>query len=70
MAILKTSEIRKMRPAARKKRLNELQTELMNLKSKIAAGGALESPGRAKTLKRSIARILTIENEERLGINQ
>ena len=67
---IKTREIRKMKPTARKKRLNDLQTELMNLRSRNASGGALDSPGRVKSLKKGIARILTIENEEKLKINQ
>ncbi|MFX1250447.1 MAG: 50S ribosomal protein L29 [Promethearchaeota archaeon] len=67
---IKPRDIRKMKPAARKKRLNDLQTELMNLRSRNASGGALESPGRVKSLKRSISRILTVQTEEKLKINQ
>jgi hypothetical protein len=36
----------------------------------ISAGGAVENPTRARELRRTIAQILTIENEEKLGIRK
>jgi ribosomal protein L29 len=36
----------------------------------IRAGGAVENPARIKELRRTIARILTIEREEKLGIRK
>jgi large subunit ribosomal protein L29 len=48
----------------RKERLQELRTELTKLKTMIKAGGAIENPGRANLLKKTIARILTVINEE------
>jgi len=61
--ILRTKEIRDMSHEDRKKRLNELQTELMRLKTMIKAGGSIENPARVRQLRKTIARILTIENE-------
>ena len=64
MAILHTGEIRDMTPAERQVELEELETELLNEKAVKAAGGAPENPGRIGELRRTIARIKTIQNEE------
>ena len=64
MAILYSDEIRDMTPAERQAELEELETELLNANAVQAAGGAPENPGRVKELKRTIARIKTIQREE------
>ena len=64
MAILHTGEIRDMTPAEREAELEDLQTELLNAKAVKAAGGAPEDPGRFSELRRTIARIKTIQREE------
>ncbi|AFO57306.1 MULTISPECIES: 50S ribosomal protein L29 [Natrinema] len=64
MAILHAEEIRDMTPAERAEELEELETELLNAKSVLAAGGAPENPGRIGELGRTIARIKTIQREE------
>jgi len=64
MAILHPAEIRDMTPAERQAELEELETELVNFRAVQAAGGAPEDPGRAKELRRTIARIKTIRREE------
>ena len=64
MAILHVQEIRDMTPAERAAELEELETELLNMKAVQAAGGAPENPGRVGELKRTIARIKTIQREE------
>jgi large subunit ribosomal protein L29 len=53
-----------------KKKLEDLLDELLLLKSKNSMGGALDNPSRISTLKRTIARIKTIENEDLLGIKR
>ena len=63
MPILRIREIRGMSPVDRKKRLSELQTELVRLRTMIKAGGAIENPARVSELRKTIARMLTIENE-------
>jgi large subunit ribosomal protein L29 len=55
-----------MSPEERRKRLNQLRTELMRLKTMIKAGGAVENFARIREIRKAIARILTIEHEERL----
>jgi large subunit ribosomal protein L29 len=64
MPILRIKEIRKMSSEDRGKRLSELQTELVRLKTMIKAGGAIENPARVSELRKTIARILTVENEQ------
>jgi large subunit ribosomal protein L29 len=57
-------EIREMDKEEREEKLQELRTELTKIKTMIKAGGAIENPGRSKVLKKTIARILTVINEE------
>ncbi|ELZ78351.1 50S ribosomal protein L29 [Haloferax larsenii] len=64
MAILYTDEIRDMTAAEREAELEELETELLNTKAVQAAGGAPDNPGRVAELKRTVARIKTIQREE------
>jgi len=47
------------------KKLGELRTELLRLKTMIRAGGTVEDPSRVRELRKTIARILTIENEQK-----
>jgi ribosomal protein L29 len=64
MAILHPDEIRDMTPAERASELEELETELLNARAVQAAGGAPENPGRIGELRKTIARIKTIQREE------
>jgi len=64
MTILHPEELRDMTPAEREAELEGLETELLNEKAAIAAGGAPEDPGRVSELRKTIARIKTIQREE------
>jgi len=64
MPILRVEDIRDMSSEERKKKLNELRTELMRLKTMIKAGGTVENPMKIRELRKTIARILTIEHEQ------
>ncbi|MCW4049263.1 MAG: 50S ribosomal protein L29 [Candidatus Bathyarchaeota archaeon] len=64
MPILRMNEIREMSTEEMEEKLQELRTELTKIKTMIRAGGAVESPGRAKALRKTIAQILTVMNEE------
>jgi len=64
MPIVRLKDVRAMPPEDRRKRLTELRTELMRLKTMIKAGGAVENPGRIRELRKAVARILTIESEQ------
>jgi large subunit ribosomal protein L29 len=57
-------EIRDMDDEERQERIQELRTELIKIRTMIKAGGSVENPGRVKALKKTIARILTVMNEE------
>ena len=63
MPILRVQEIRDMTSEDRMKRLGELKTELLRLNTMIKAGGTIENPARVRELRKTIARILTIEKE-------
>jgi len=64
MPILRMDEIRDMDTEERQEKLGELRTELIKIKTMIRAGGSVENPGRVKALRKTIARILTVMNEE------
>jgi len=58
--------MRQMLPEERGKKLNELMTELSRLRTTVSSGGTVENPSRIREIRKTIARILTIENEEKL----
>jgi large subunit ribosomal protein L29 len=64
MAILRVLEIRKMNSKDRVAKLQELEMELLKLKSQRSAGSQLDSPGKIRAIKRTVAKILTIERED------
>jgi len=68
MPIFRVKEIRDMSTEERFKKLDELRTDLVRLKTMIQAGGTIENPARVKELRKTIAKLLTVENEERLGL--
>lgn len=70
MPIVRIKEIRNMSSEDRAKKLGELRTEFLRLKTMIRAGGTIENPARVKTLRKTIARILTIENEQERGLEK
>lgn len=65
MPILRLKVIREMSVEEREKNLVELRAELMRLKTMVEAGGAVENFARIREIRRTMARILTIENEKK-----
>ena len=65
MAILRVDEIRKMNPNERQEEMDKLTMELIRERAIASAGGAPESPGKIKEIRRTIARINTIQTESR-----
>jgi large subunit ribosomal protein L29 len=63
MAILRVDEIRKMNPDERLEEMDKLAMELIRERAVASAGGAPESPGKIKEIRRTIARIKTIQTE-------
>ena len=63
MAILRVDEVRKMNLDERQEELDKLKLELIRERAIASAGGAPENPGRIKEIRRTIARIKTIQKE-------
>jgi len=70
MPIMRLKEIRGISSEERTKKLSELRAELSRLRTMISAGGAVENPARISELRKTIAQILTIENEHKLGLRK
>ena len=66
MPFIRLKEIREMSSEKRVEKLNELRDELSRLRALTRVGGSIENPSRIREIKRAIARILTIDNEEKL----
>ena len=65
MDIITADKIREMDERERERTLINLREELMMLYSQQTGGGLSDNPAKAKILKKQIARILTVKNEER-----
>lgn len=63
--ILTANAIREMDERERERALLDLREELMMLFSNQTGGGVSDNPGKAKLLRKQIARILTVYNEEK-----
>ena len=70
MSIVRLKEISAMSSEERTKKLSELRAELSRLRTMISAGGTVENPARIRELRRTIAQILTVENEHRLELRK
>ena len=65
MPILRIKDVRDMSSDERKEKVAELRTELARLRTMVKAGGSVDNPSRIRELRKTIARVLTIEIEER-----
>lgn len=63
---MKSKEIRKLKKEEKDKKLSEAKREVMILQGQAKTGTPPKNPGMIKKLKRTIARMHTIENEEKL----
>ena len=66
MPILRMKEIRSMSKEERGKKLLELQVELTKLRAMFKARGSIKNPQSIKQIKRTIARMLTVQNEDKV----
>ena len=64
MPMKRMRDIREISDEERLKRLSELKTELVRMKTMVKAGGAIENPSRIRELRKTIARIKTMMNEK------
>lgn len=62
MAILRKRELKQMLPEERKKKITELRAELTTIRTSVKSGGTVENPARIKELRRTVARLLTLDN--------
>ena len=63
MAILRLKDMREMSSEQRLDKINELRTELARLKTMVAAGGSIDNPTQIHEMRKTIARLLTVESE-------
>jgi large subunit ribosomal protein L29 len=63
MAVLRLNEIRDMSPQERMDELDKMRDELIRERALSSAGGAPDNPGRIGEIRRTIARVKTIQNE-------
>lgn len=68
MAYLKARDARALKTDERNVRLKELRQELMHERGVAAMGGSPPSPGKIRQLRSQIARVLTMQREDELGI--
>ena len=67
---MRVKEINALSTEDRENKLTDLRIELARIRTMINAGGAVENPTRVRELRRTIAQVLTIQNEKKLGIRQ
>jgi ribosomal protein L29 len=65
MDIITANKAREMDERERERSLITLREELMMLYSQQTGGGISDNPAKAKLLRKQIARILTVRNEEK-----
>lgn len=68
MAIIKKSKLREMPDAELAAKLFEFRKELNAERGMLASGGRTSNPGKIRELRKSVARVLTLQHERKLGI--
>ena len=68
--IMRMKDIAELTPEACEQRLIDLRVELARIRTMVNAGGAVENPTRVRQLRKTIAQILTVQNEQSLGIRK
>ena len=66
MAILKVKQIRETTQDGLSKKLSELRLELLKEQGNVKMGRPIKNPGKIRVLKKTIARVATIQQERRL----
>ena len=64
MPALKKNEFQNLTKQESENKLKELRTELMKLKAQVSRGTPPENPGKIRSIKRNIARILTFMSKK------
>ena len=63
MPVLRKRDIRQMLPEERRKKITELRAELTTIRTSVKSGGTVDNPARIRELRRTVARLLTTENQ-------
>ena len=61
---MKAKEIRSTDKSVINEKLSELKKELVKINAQIAIGTAIKNPGQVRKIKKTLARILTIQQEK------
>jgi len=64
MADLRNSDIRQMDKSEQEKHLTEMRKNLMRIRGGLHSGGIPEDTGKTRQIRKTVARILTITQEE------
>jgi len=67
MAILRKSEIKEMGPEELEDKMSQLKADLMKIRGVLASGGIPENVGRAREIKKTIARIKTMGKQVKVS---
>ena len=67
---MKIKEIRKLMDQDFDKKAFELKAELSKLQGQAATSTPPKNPGQIKHIKRTLAKMLTVQREKELGIKQ
>jgi len=62
---MKTKDLKKASNAELEKYLKDLRLELMKEQGNVEMGGNVKNPGKIRVIKKSIAKILTIQTERK-----
>ena len=68
MTLLRTRELRSLSDEELKRKVADLEMDLLRERGVAAMGGAPTSPGRMRALRTNVARALTVQTERRRGI--
>jgi large subunit ribosomal protein L29 len=63
LPILRKRELTQLLPEEREKKLAELRTELVKLRTNVKSGGNVENSSRIREIRKTIARLLTVQNQ-------
>jgi len=61
MPILRMKEIRDLTSEEKERRIIDLRAELLRLRAMVKAGGGVEDSGRIREIRKTIARIKTVQ---------
>lgn len=70
MAVIRKKEIGKLDDKEMQKKLEELRLELSKERAKINIGASVTSPGRIKEIRKTIAKLMTIEREKSKSLEE